>query len=413
MGDRIPLVFSTDISYVFPTFVAISSALQCAYEDTRYDIYLQITEECKEKCINMVQCLYNNFSNFNFHFLKMDANLFQDARVINKHVKLPTYYRLMAAEQLSKYEKCIILDSDLLIKDDLRKMYNWQMGDDYIAGVKSWEDQQPTQNNYEHMVRTGLPSMDNYIYSGVLLMNLRTIRQDNLTDKFVEHMNRGYPFDDQDVFNVCCYGKITFLPLRYNLLVRHYKEKFPEGMKIYSESEISQAWNHPAILHYPGALIKPWKNSKVKLGEEWWKAAEIFMDTEEYTDLRDSMHKWTEKLDFQYIVNNIPVGSQIILFGFSDIGKKVYAKLAETRKYHVIGFCDNDIEKQGIKYEQICVYCLDGIQDFQNCYFVITSQRSAEVIKKQLMEREISEDKIFIYLDLQWKYYASLSCAGE
>lgn len=411
MEGKIPVVLSTDENYIFPTLVVISSMLQYAHEKTEYDIYIQTTEECREKCMEMAQYLYKKYQNFDLHLIIMNQVLFKNIKVTNIHVKSPTYYRLMVAEQLQKYDKCIILDSDILVQDDLTKLYNWEIDENYIAGVKSWEDQQPTQMNYDHMISNGLPSMDDYIYSGVLLLNLKQIRQDHIMDRFLLHMNKGYRSDDQDVFNICCYGKISFLPLRYNLLVRHYKEEFPEGRQIYSDAEIHNAWEHPAILHYPGRLIKPWKNNRVKLGAEWWRNAEVFKETEEYRALKKKMDAWTRQLDFRYIEEHIPEGSKIILFGFSDIGKKVCDKLTRTGRYVIVGFCDNDMKKQGSVYEQIYVYDMDEVtvdQETLGYYFIITSQRSKEEIKKQLMGRNIREDKIFIYTDLNWQYYASI-----
>ncbi|MCM1174210.1 MAG: hypothetical protein NC341_04075 [Blautia sp.] len=411
MKKKIPVVLGTEENYIFPTFVVISSMLQCAYGNTKYDIYIQTTEVCRERCMNMVQYLYNKYQNFDFHLLIMNQSLFENAKVTNAHVKLPTYYRLMIAEQLLQYDRCIVLDSDILVQDDLTELYDWEINENYVAGVKSWEDQQPTQINHAHMVSNGLPSMNNYIYLGVLLMNLKQIRQDHITDEFMIHMNKGYKSDDQDVINICCYGKISFLPLRYNLLVRHYKEEFPEGMQIYSDEEIHNAWEYPAIIHYPGRLIKPWKNNRVKLGMEWWRAARIFDETKEYRSLKNSMDVWTRKLDFEYIEEHMAEGSKVILFGFSDIGKKVYAMLAKTERYKIIGFCDNDIKKQGQQYKQLCVYSIDEVtnnQEQSDYHFIITSQRSAKKIKEQLLKRNVNEDKIFIYTDLNWQYYASI-----
>lgn len=411
MEDKIPLVFSTDENYIFPTFTVISSVLQCAHKSTRYDIFIQIMKNCTEKCKNMAKHLYTKYSNFDFHLIEMDQNLFKRAKVTNGHVKLPTYYRLLVAEHLPQYDKCIVLDSDILVRDDLEQLYHWEIGGDYIAGVKSWEDQQPTQDNYEHMINDGLPSMDSYIYSGVLLLNLKQIRMDNLVNEFVAHMDKGYRVDDQDIFNVCCYGKISFLPLRYNLLVRHYKETFPEGIQIYSKKELCDAWENPAIIHYPGRLIKPWKNNRVKLGTEWWIAAGIFKETEEYKITKKNMDTWIKNLGFQYIEEQIPEGSHVILFGFSDIGKRVFAKLSDMGKYKIIGFCDNDMKKQGSGCGQIRVYDIDeaiSAQEVSDGYFIVTSQRGAEEIRKQLMDRGVNEKRILIYTNLNDQYYASI-----
>lgn len=409
---KIPVVFGTDENYIFPTFVVISSLLQSAHENTEYDIYIQTTKECCKRCMEMKQYLYRKYQNFDFHTLEIDNNIFKKTKVNNIHVKLPTYYRLIAAEQLSQYDRCIVLDSDILIQDDLTELFHWELGGNYIAGVKSWEDQQPTRLNLEHMINDGLPSMDQYIYMGGLLMNLAQIRRDNITGQFLEHMEKGYLSDDQDVFNICCYGKISFLPLRYNLLIRHYKEKFPDGVQIYSDAEIYDAWEHPAIIHYPGRFIKPWKNNKVKCGKEWWNAAKIFDETEEYMMLRNTMEEWTKRLEIHYIVEHIPVGSSIVIFGFSDIGKQVYHRLLNMNQYKIIGFCDNDTSKWGKTFENVSVCSIDQmIYTQQKCapFFVISSQADAAKIQDQLIKEGICEDKIFVYHNLDETYLASIN----
>lgn len=202
------------------------------------------------------------------------------------------------------------------------------------------------------------------------------------------------------------------MPLRYNLLIRHYKEKFPDGVQIYSDAEIYDAWEHPAIIHYPGRFIKPWKNNKVKCGKEWWNAAKIFDETEEYMMLRNTMEEWTKRLEIHYIVEHIPVGSSIVIFGFSDIGKQVYHRLLNMNQYKIIGFCDNDTSKWGKTFENVSVCSIDQmIYTQQKCapFFVISSQADAAKIQDQLIKEGICEDKIFVYHNLDETYLASIN----
>ena len=271
----IPLIFGTDESYILPTGVTISSILNNSSNTTFYDIYILTSDDCENKCREVYVPLLDRYKNFDMNYIKMNDRIFDNANVTNPHVRIPTYYRLLSAEILPQYDRCICLDSDLLVYQDLTELFQIELGENYIAGVKAWDDQQPTVMNQRHMLADGLSSMDQYIYLGVLVMNLKQIRQDKMTSIFLEHMNKGYRSDDQDVFNVCCYNRISFLPVKYNLLTRFYKVKMPAGVQVYSKAELEEAWENPAIIHFPGRLIKPWLNLRVKGASEWWKYAEI------------------------------------------------------------------------------------------------------------------------------------------
>ena len=67
--------------------------------------------------------------------------------------------------------------------------------------------------------------MNQYIDIGVLLMNLKQIRMDNMTQKFIELSKNNYDYKEQDVLNVACFGKILTLPPKYNLMTKSFKQK--------------------------------------------------------------------------------------------------------------------------------------------------------------------------------------------
>ena len=69
--------------------------------------------------------------------------------------------------------------------------------------------------------------MKYYVNTGVLLMNLKKIREDNMTQKFIKLSKRTYDFQAQDILNIACYGKILTLPPKYNVLVTKLKENNP------------------------------------------------------------------------------------------------------------------------------------------------------------------------------------------
>lgn len=396
---KIPVVFGTDSNYIFPTGVVMASMLANANENTFYDFYIQTTEECIEDCRRVFFELNKKYSNFEINYLIMYPAEFENVSVKNDlgHVTMPTFYRLMIANQLLQYDRCIVLDSDILVRNDLSEMYSVDLSDNYIAGIKSWADQQPTSVNKKHMEIDGLPSMDNFIYLGVLVMNLKKIRDDNLTEKFVFHMSKGYPKDDQDVFNICCYGKIKFLPLKYNLMCRFYKSGFPRGNNIYSQAELKEDVNNPVIIHYPGNKNKPWLNKYVPLADEWWDVAEIFNSICEYSVIKSKQQTYINTLGIDLLLKEIKKGDNLIICGFTDIGKLVSTYIAKELHANVSYFMDNDVNKSDLKYENVIVKTFDSLKseiDIKSYKYIIANQKSASAIKSQLSDDEILDENI-------------------
>ena len=96
-----------------------------------------------------------------------------------------------------------------------------------------------------------------YFNAGVLLVNLRYWRENNLSESFFEIINK-YPerlrYHDQDVLNIVLKEIKLTLPLKYN--VQHgYFFKDPLISRAYWD-EKEKAINDPVILHYSGS--KPW-----------------------------------------------------------------------------------------------------------------------------------------------------------
>jgi lipopolysaccharide biosynthesis glycosyltransferase len=110
------------------------------------------------------------------------------------------YARLWLAKHLMEEDRCLYLDSDTLIRGDLSELYNTDMGD------KSYG-----------MVMGCIPE---YGYnSGVILQNLKKIREDNKWEGLNEHLRkyaRSYMLPDQTVINRFYKNDIFELPLKWN-----------------------------------------------------------------------------------------------------------------------------------------------------------------------------------------------------
>ena len=264
----IPLVLSTDGNYAPYLYTTMISILENANEKTFYEFYILVPFNFSKSIEKTILKINNNYKcKINFIYIK---NVFKNYIQKISHITLPTYYRLLIGDLLPKeINKCIYLDIDVCVTKDLSEMFNINLNDNYIAGVVA-----PGYffNEKLHCKRLNISSTKKYINAGVLVFNLFKIREDKMTQKFIELAKKNYASQDQDVLNVACFGKILTLPPKYNAMTVRLKENHPLLKKLYSEKQIYEAKNNPFIIHYAD-FKKPWNSIGVYMETYWWNIA--------------------------------------------------------------------------------------------------------------------------------------------
>ncbi|MBR4486108.1 hypothetical protein IKS57_01895, partial [bacterium] len=101
------------------------------------------------------------------------------------------------------------IDTDTIINGNIEELWNIDLKDNVIAGVHEGGEWNKHLNTY------GMN--DTYINSGVLLMNLKAIREEKLDDSMIYLLNHNhYWFPDQDVINLVCRNRVYQLENIYN-----------------------------------------------------------------------------------------------------------------------------------------------------------------------------------------------------
>ena len=264
----IPIVLSADDKYAPFMYVTIISILETGFKNTIYNFYLLVPSNFSklfEKKILEINYKYN--CNINFIYIQ---KMFEKAIMKIPHITLTTYYRLLIGDLLPReIDKCIYLDIDICVRKDLSELFKINMENNYVAGVVAAGYY---FNEKKHCKRLNLPSMKKYINAGMLMINLKLIRNDNMTIKFIELSKRNYDSLDQDVINVACYGKILTLPPKYNTMVMRIEEDNPLLRELYKEEDIFEAKNAPYIIHYSNEK-KPWNSIGIYMEKYWWDIA--------------------------------------------------------------------------------------------------------------------------------------------
>lgn len=124
-----------------------------------------------------------------------------------KYSKL-SYLRCYFSKIL-KEDKILYLDADTLVVDNIEDLWNIDFEDNVLVGVHEGGEWN------KHLWTYGLD--DTYINSGVLLMNLKALREEKLDDSMIYLLNNNkYAFPDQDVINLVCRNRIKHVSSVYN-----------------------------------------------------------------------------------------------------------------------------------------------------------------------------------------------------
>lgn len=266
----VPIAMAADDNYTYPTLVAITSLMESSKKDTYYDIYImtqgKFSEENSKKLLNLHD-KYDNRCKINLIDMK---DRYKDAND-SGHITTPAYYRLSLSSLLPDLNKIIWVDGDTLTFEDLTDMFNIDMNGLYYRGF--------LDSNVHGSKDFGVEN-DHYICSGVMLINLEKLRQDNIEEKFeafIKENNDRLVQHDQTVINVICAKNIGILPAKYGIFNFHdvtLARQHAKGLIAkdrYTESEMQEAYNSPAILH---CVHKPWGDFGLHRRDLWLSYAE-------------------------------------------------------------------------------------------------------------------------------------------
>lgn len=199
---------------------------------------------------------------------EFDSAAFQIGRI-----SVPaTYYRIGLPKYLPEYDKCLYLDTDVIVNVDIRELFAIDLEGYYLAGVPAVAgvigDEKSQRNN---ALRLGIPSMKSYVNAGVLLFNLQKMRADHIQEKLYALIRTPFDLQDQDILNKVCFGHIKLLGYRYNVSPKYFNWKEDEFGEFHSADEIREGREKPAVIHYIGD-DKPWEDVGMKYAAAWWKA---------------------------------------------------------------------------------------------------------------------------------------------
>ena len=263
----VPICAITDERLSFTVPALFISIMENSSKNNFYKFYCfvngAVSAEDRKKILS-TQALYSNCS---INIVDM-GKTYQDC--INRHptVTNACLYKFAIIKKLIQYDKVIYLDTDIVVNGDISELYDIDLNDNYIGGV--FNILYYTQKkNLPAMLK--IPDIESYINAGVMLMNLKKMREDNVVKKLEHYIGQFEGSVDQHIFNKVCYGKILNIPPKYNMTMSYQDlYQLPESEAFYRKKELREAIDDPMIIHYTGER-KPWTYANLPLAWKWYK----------------------------------------------------------------------------------------------------------------------------------------------
>ena len=270
---KIHVAIDVDNKYIYTCLVYLVSLLDNRAKSTFYTIHVlssnYFSNEHKNKIKTVVENFGKNYSEVFFYNL---GNDFRGAPITC--FATSAYYRIALPSLLPNIDRVIYTDLDAVNLKDLSEMYNIEFKKDmYISGVLD------RVSMIKELEVFGIKT-NKYINSGVLLMDLKTMRENSIEKKLRDFIaTHDIKTVDQTAINAVCHNNIQILPYKYAVF-QIYEDlveinKAQDSIYKVSESELYQAYHNSAILHFPGP-DKPWnKNFKHVSRAYWWYYAKM------------------------------------------------------------------------------------------------------------------------------------------
>ena len=173
--------------------------------------------------------------------------------------RIPMFYRIILPCLLKFLDRIIYIDIDVLAFDDLSEMYNLPFNNNYILALRDhkWKG--------KDVKKLGIKK-DKYICSGVILFNLKKIRENNkskLAVHFLLTKTKSIGYFDQTVINYIYYPYIGRLPYKYGIFNYQNEIELKRCYKPYNLSkenmlEVISAHKNPSLVHYVRCHPKLW-----------------------------------------------------------------------------------------------------------------------------------------------------------
>lgn len=332
--EHIPVFYEGQDDLV--DILATSMASVCYNTKSFIDFYILDCGICN---INkkLLESMKEKFNNFSIEFIPIDLKQFAGLKGWGSGNFLDCYSRLLIPDLKPDLDKVIYLDSDVVAHDDIKLLWDIDLGKYAYAAVPDLGYDGFFQNNCIN--KLGLSNKHIYPNAGVLLLDTKKCRKLNFTNKILKiakDKKENILVIIEDLLSIF-FGENNYKRLdnRYNLTDRSNEIKNTCADFI-TDDYLAEEWKNIVIQHLsPG---KTWKIARNHYNGAFLKLMNNFWFYAEMTPYINGMSK-----KFEVLVNEITstkvlsVNKKFIkLFGFIPLLKM--KQNGNKKKYKLFGF---------------------------------------------------------------------------
>ena len=253
MSETIPVVFCFNAGFV--NYAAVSTFSAFVNSQASLKVYWVIPNHSLNTVAPVRELLTSKGMDITIKAVSDDC--FREWKEVG-HFSLACYLRLIIPEVIPE-SKVIYLDGDLIVQTDLSELFKGEIGNNSIGGVY---DEDGEKTSLLTKIKNG-----QYVNSGVLILNLDELRNNQFFQKCTEIYNKygdEITWPDQCIINKYGEGRKILINPNWNF-------RFPIQKNLQMPtSDIIAKFKTANIVHFIG-VIKPWSiNCPTHLGVFWW-----------------------------------------------------------------------------------------------------------------------------------------------
>lgn len=234
--NRLPVAICATGDYS-PHISALLISLFRNNKDLKFKIYIigdNFLDGDKDKLLSIVRAFGSSIL-----FKMCDRRIFEGC-IVKDHFDISNYYRLCIPDLISE-NYCLYLDADIIVAGNISSIFEIGLSDYFLAAapdlISSW-------NNDLNLLKDAI-----YFNSGVMLINCKMWRKNNILNRVVDFVERNpdkIRYVDQCGLNAIVNGHFHVLPVSFNFQL--------------SPDQVGHAQTNefiPKIIHFSGPN-KPW-----------------------------------------------------------------------------------------------------------------------------------------------------------
>ncbi len=277
--DAVPVVFAGDNNYAPQLDVSVLSLAENSSPTSYYDVVIFSADLAPDRFARIKQSVAH-YPNISVRLFNVKPLLKQRDLRANAHISVETYYRFLIQDVLGCYDKVLYLDSDMIILDDVAKLYATDIGDKAIGAMHDVDflgNLNIKGGNRVQYAKETLEMDDPYAYfqAGVLLLNNKRLRELYTVEDWLKFAEQPLLYNDQDVLNMRLEHEVVYLDPHWNVLMDGGRV---EAALRFAPAELFDEYletrKNPRIIHYAGGL-KPWNDPSCDFAPYWWKYAKM------------------------------------------------------------------------------------------------------------------------------------------